>query len=101
MDCPRCHGLMISQFYEDLEDDTGRIHLSAWRCVNCGEVVDPVILKHRLSLPKPMVGRARLKTPLATLKLREFSREDTGNLSGRERGRVTLLTAVGDHEGPA
>ena len=59
MDCPRCHGLMQSYTLIDLEDETGKIAVNVLRCVNCGEVVDPVILENRKNSPAPMIGRAR------------------------------------------
>jgi len=39
--CPRCNGLMISEWSDDLSDYAGR------RCVQCGELIDPVILHNR------------------------------------------------------
>jgi Zn ribbon nucleic-acid-binding protein len=39
--CPRCSGLMVAEWYQDLSDYT------AQRCVQCGEIVDPVILQNR------------------------------------------------------
>jgi hypothetical protein len=39
--CPRCSGLMVAEWCEDLSD------YRAQRCVQCGEVVDPVILQNR------------------------------------------------------
>jgi hypothetical protein len=39
--CSRCSGLMVAEWYQDLSDYT------AQRCVQCGEIVDPVILKNR------------------------------------------------------
>jgi len=39
--CPRCGGLMVAEWCEDLSDYT------AQRCVQCGEVIDPVILRNR------------------------------------------------------
>ena len=39
--CPRCSGLMVAVWCEDLSDYT------AQRCVQCGEIVDPVILRNR------------------------------------------------------
>ncbi len=76
MTCARCQGLMMSQTYEDLEDSTSQISISAWRCFNCGAVVDPLILKNRWSPPEPIIGRARLNTPLSRLKLREFAKRE-------------------------
>jgi len=40
--CPRCSGLMVAEWCQDLSD------YSAQRCVQCGEVIDPVILQNRL-----------------------------------------------------
>ncbi len=50
----------------DLKDETGLIEIRVLHCLNCGEVVDPLILQHRLSIPRPMKDRARvaLKTGL-------------------------------------
>ena len=39
--CPRCSGLMVAEWCEDLSD------YRAQRCVQCGEIVDPVILRNR------------------------------------------------------
>jgi hypothetical protein len=39
--CPRCGGLMVAEWCEDLSD------YRAQRCVQCGEVIDPVILRNR------------------------------------------------------
>ena len=39
--CPRCGGLMVAEWCEDLSD------YCAQRCVQCGEIVDPVILQNR------------------------------------------------------
>jgi hypothetical protein len=49
--CPRCGGLLLTQHYIDLLDDTGQIDITAWHCAMCGEVLDPVILKNRHSPP--------------------------------------------------
>ncbi|MBI4401548.1 MAG: hypothetical protein HY581_07945 [Nitrospirae bacterium] len=38
--CDRCAGLMVPERLDNLD-------LAWWRCVNCGEVVDPVIIAHR------------------------------------------------------
>ena len=40
--CPRCSGLMVAEWCQDLSD------YHAQRCVQCGEVIDPVILQNRL-----------------------------------------------------
>jgi hypothetical protein len=50
--CMRCGGLMVTEYYMDLQDDTGQIGITGLRCTSCGEVIDPVILQNRLN-PTP------------------------------------------------
>jgi hypothetical protein len=60
MCCHRCKGLMIRDSFVDLRDDTGRLTFEGWRCLNCGEVVDPLVLVHRDDTPAgPYRGRTR------------------------------------------
>ena len=60
MRCQRCQGCMIKDTCMDLRDDTGQIAFGAWRCLNCGEVVDPVVISHRVLPPTaPYRGRTR------------------------------------------
>ena len=46
MDCLRCHGLMVQERFEDLRGDPHHVSFQGWRCVCCGNVVDPVIIRH-------------------------------------------------------
>jgi hypothetical protein len=32
-----------------------------WRCIICGAILDPLILKHQEAHPQPMAKRARLR----------------------------------------
>jgi len=48
MTCPRCHGLMCAVDLHDWESGTGQDHCRAYRCIACGEIVDPQIIKNRL-----------------------------------------------------
>ena len=60
MKCERCHGFMMRESFLDLRDDTGQMTFNGWRCVNCGEVIDPVVLTHRIEAPaSPYRGRTR------------------------------------------
>ncbi len=59
MNCPRCNGYMMRDDFLDIEE-TGQCRFVAWRCLICGEVLDPVIMQHRKSLSEPMVDQARL-----------------------------------------
>jgi len=45
--CSRCGGLMVSDFCMDVLNGTGELEFAAKRCVQCGEVVDPVIQRNR------------------------------------------------------
>ena len=38
---------MVQDHFYDLLDDTGRLSFRGWRCVSCGNVLDPLILKNR------------------------------------------------------
>jgi hypothetical protein len=42
MRCYRCDGVMIyEKFYGDCE------HFFGWKCISCGEIIDPVILENK------------------------------------------------------
>ena len=45
--CSRCGGLMVVEQCFDFLDDSGHMRFFAHRCVQCGELVDPVILQNR------------------------------------------------------
>lgn len=45
MNCPRCEGLLMSDQVYNREEAV--YVLSIWRCVNCGESFDPMILQNR------------------------------------------------------
>jgi len=59
MNCPRCGGFMTGDWFQDLQDDTGRLHFEGLRCLVCGEVLDPVILHNRRVGPEGIPGRRR------------------------------------------
>jgi len=46
MSCPRCHGLMVKDRFFDLLDSV--LHIDAWRCISCGEVLDGTIRRNRV-----------------------------------------------------
>ena len=53
--CIRCGGLMVNDSYMDLLNDVGESKFSAKGCVQCGEVVDPVILRNRGTRQEPII----------------------------------------------
>ena len=54
--CPRCRGLMVQDFCLDALGNMGESEFAAKRCVQCGEVVDPVILRNRGARQELMVA---------------------------------------------
>lgn len=59
MQCPRCSGLMVPHRYADLEATTGSMYFDCWRCVNCGDLVDAVVLEHRSGAAHPVEKTTR------------------------------------------
>ena len=49
MYCPRCQGLMVPDHFFDLLYDGGYGSFDGWRCLCCGNILDPVILRNRLA----------------------------------------------------
>ncbi len=62
--CPRCQGFMVLVRYEDWGSTTNPQALVAWSCVQCGEVIDPVILANRARRLKPTGGQARSQSAM-------------------------------------
>ncbi len=48
MTCQRCQGLMVEDHFLDMEESYGRPWIRGWRCVTCGDVIDPLIKKRRI-----------------------------------------------------
>jgi hypothetical protein len=68
---------MVTEYYLDLQDDTGQIGITAVRCTSCGEVTDPVIIRNRLK-PTPNL--------LHVVKQRNYAqRVDQGESDGQDR----------------
>lgn len=49
MNCSRCHGLMVREHFLDFEGTYGHMWAHGYRCMNCGNVHDPVIEQRRLA----------------------------------------------------
>jgi hypothetical protein len=56
--CDRCGGLMVQDFCLDVLGNIGESEFAAKRCVQCGEVVDSVILRNRVSRQESMTVRS-------------------------------------------
>ncbi len=61
MNCPRCQGLMVSVTLEDAEWTVSREPILGWRCLLCGEVLDPTIAEHRKGPPEPPPRKPTLR----------------------------------------
>lgn len=53
MNCSRCRGLMVKEHFLDFEGTYGHMWSSGYRCMNCGNVHDPLIEQHRLAKAQP------------------------------------------------
>lgn len=49
-DCHRCGGLMVPESLP-YENESERTDSYGLRCLNCGELVDPLIMAHRYQRP--------------------------------------------------
>ena len=48
MQCERCDGLMVADSLIDLQESSIPMWMKGWRCVSCGNIVDPLILRQRM-----------------------------------------------------
>jgi hypothetical protein len=47
MQCPRCRGLMVPDQFFDLINEDWLWRFDGWRCLCCGNILDPVILRNQ------------------------------------------------------
>ena len=70
MHCRRCHGLMVRDRFFDSDEEGGLLTFWGWRCICCGEIIDPVILANRANPPVPRKRQPRFPRPvLAVVKI--------------------------------
>jgi hypothetical protein len=48
MTCMRCQGCMAKNHFIDLLESAESVWMTGWRCLNCGNVLDPVMERNRL-----------------------------------------------------
>lgn len=72
--CGRCGGLLVQDFCTDLLDGTSELDGSIARCVQCGDVVDPVIQRNR-QLHQDMQATQPSRAPLMKPALSHYSAE--------------------------
>jgi hypothetical protein len=61
MKCARCEGLMVAVWMSDLH---GSDLITGWRCLLCGENIDPGIAANRIKHSPPNRSRPRLPGPV-------------------------------------
>ena len=62
--CLRCGGLMVNEVCIDLMNSSSELDCATRRCVQCGDILDPVILRNRRIRQEPMtVKRAGNSLP--------------------------------------
>jgi RNase P subunit RPR2 len=69
--CTRCGGLLVSHWCMNVNYDAGGMEILTKRCLQCGEVIDPVILENRLHPEREAMKkktRPLLSRPLASSK---------------------------------
>ena len=69
--CRRCGGFMVSHWCMNVNYDAGGMEILTKRCLQCGEVIDPVILENRLNPQREELKkktRPLLSRPLASSK---------------------------------
>lgn len=47
MNCSRCQGFMVREHFLDFDGTIGHMWARGYRCMNCGNVHDPIIERHR------------------------------------------------------
>ena len=52
--CLRCGGLMVNEVSLDRLNGSGELECATKRCVQCGDILDPVILRNRRIRQEPM-----------------------------------------------
>ncbi len=47
MRCPKCGGLMNFETFVNVDVESIPWHYEGCRCIDCGEIIDPIILRNR------------------------------------------------------
>ncbi|MBA5866818.1 MAG: hypothetical protein GDA67_09025 [Nitrospira sp. CR1.3] len=62
MKCERCGGLTIDVSFFGGVTATGAWEYDGWKCLNCGYVTDPLILKNRTARSQRMSRRDSIRS---------------------------------------
>lgn len=72
MTCTRCKGYMAKDHFLDLMESSEDMWLAGWRCLNCGNVFDPVMERNRLQQGLA-VGVSTVREPVQEMEPRNVS----------------------------
>lgn len=61
MGCHRCGGLLVQDWVVSLSNDGGDVQVLTYRCLQCGEILDPVVLHNRFSTNAKLRGKSMAK----------------------------------------
>ena len=62
MHCTRCEGLMVPDDLFDMQESSIPMWMRGWRCVSCGNIVDPLIQRHRMVQPSGAIRLLKVGT---------------------------------------
>lgn len=67
--CIRCGGLLLKTYCVSPDEGTCDFQIPVAKCLQCGDVTDPVILKHRFSttMPDPKFSKRRRPVDLQVI----------------------------------
>ena len=63
MRCTKCKGFMVADDLIDLRESYHPMWTRGWRCVACGNVVDPLILRHRMTQDSGALPLLKVQAP--------------------------------------
>lgn len=60
MKCQRCQGCMARDYFLDIQESGGEWWAKGWRCINCGNVYDPVAEQNRRRHAEAMLATSQM-----------------------------------------
>jgi hypothetical protein len=63
MRCMKCKGLMVVDNLIDMRESYHPMWMRGWRCVACGNIVDPLILRHRMIQESGALDLLKVEAP--------------------------------------
>jgi hypothetical protein len=95
MRCQRCQGLMVNDYLLDLVNVSGEMDFPGWRCLNCGDITDPVIVRHhQLDVRAPAKSKRRWWGKPIFGRALAFSASDAPDQSTSLQGGLTAKAAL-------